>query len=167
MKYLLLVALLLVLGCVGNNATGYSALALRPAGLVASEGDRANFDYVLRLGDDTLVGSGSDEVILGSGQEIAGYSLDRILLGMSPGEAKKVMILPEEAYGPYDPAKTISVRTEQLTENGIIPVTGMTVIVGANQGIIKAISGERVELDLNHPLAGQTLFLDLELTNIA
>ena len=164
MKYLAILAIFLVVGCIGAGPTGHSVLTIRPADDTVGAGDLITVDYVGALGDGTKFDSGSLEIIVGSGQVIAGF--DDALVGMNLRESKKITILPEQGYGEYDQTKLINIPSGQLIDNGIIPVEGMTVIIGGRSGIIKKIVDGTVLIDLNHPLAGKTLVFDLKITKI-
>ena len=98
----------------------------------------------------------------GAGQIIPG--LDRGVLGMKIGEHKQITVLPEDAYGPVDP--------EAVTEvpKGRVPPDALevgAVLVGRTQSgreipvRVREVKEETVVLDLNHPLAGQTLLFEV------
>ena len=166
MKYLALFALIFVIGCTGATTTAYSTLAIPTANIFVSSGDRVSFEYTLKFEDGTPVESGTDEIIIGTGQKILQHPLDDTLSGMKISENKKIILSPEFAYGEYIQGKTVSLPINQLLEEGIIPVEGMTVILNSRPRIIKEVSGNTATIDLNHPNAGKTVVLDIEVTNI-
>ncbi|MBI3950628.1 MAG: peptidylprolyl isomerase [Acidobacteria bacterium] len=116
--------------------------------------------------------SGNDgplEFVIGGGTVIPGF--DNAVNGMHVGDKKLVEIPPEEAYGEYVQEFVKVVPRSQLnldfdlkegmflelhTEAGrVIPIT------------VTEVTETTVTLDANHPLAGQTLFFDIELASIA
>lgn len=109
------------------------------------------------------------EFVVGAGNVIPGF--DNAVNGMYVGEKKTVEIPPEDAYGAYIQEFVKVVPQSQLnldfdlqegmilelhTESGhVIPIT------------VTEVTETTVTLDANHPLAGQTLFFDIELVAIA
>ena len=92
------------------------------------------------------------------------------LVGMHIGEKKAFQIAPEEAYGPHDPEATVTVGRDAFPDNFEFN-PGDTVEGQTAEGtpvlakIISALEND-VELDLNHPLAGQTSNFEVELVEI-
>ena len=92
------------------------------------------------------------------------------LVGMTAGEKKTFAIEPTEAYGEHDPEATVTVGRDAFPE-GFEFNPGDTVEVSTADGtpvmakIISAIEND-VQLDLNHPLAGQTLNFEVELVEV-
>jgi len=77
--------------------------------------------------------------------------------GMSVGEEKTIEVPPEKAYGTRDPSKVRVFRLSDFKRRGIDVRVGEVIDFGGVQGIVKSISGGRVVVDFNHPLAGKTL----------
>lgn len=94
-------------------------------------------------------------VQVGTGTIIQG--LDRNLIGMEEGESKEITITPEDAYGPKDPSLVSLLPHEVFQRHNIQPAVGMVIQTNAGQGHITSITPESVEVDYNHPLAGETL----------
>lgn len=132
-----------------------------------SEGDVVRIHYTGRLADGTVFDSseGRDplEFQLGSGQVIAGF--DTAVDGMTAGESKTITIPADDAYGPRRDDLLISVPREEMPE-GIEPQVGLGLTMSAENGQqfnvqISGVTDETVELDANHPLAGQDLTFDI------
>ncbi|MEM1675270.1 MAG: FKBP-type peptidyl-prolyl cis-trans isomerase [Desulfurococcaceae archaeon] len=68
-----------------------------------------------------------------------------------------VEIPPEKAFGTRDPGKVRVYRLSDFKRRGIDVRVGEVVEINGVQGIVKNISGGRVVVDFNHPLAGKTL----------
>ncbi|QKQ99889.1 peptidylprolyl isomerase [Metallosphaera tengchongensis] len=99
---------------------------------------------------------GPQLVILGEHRLIKG--LEDALYNMNVDEEKEIEISPENAYGKRDPSKVKVVSLGELRKQGMTPYPGMPVrFSDGNFGIVKSVSGGRVYIDLNHPLAGETL----------
>ncbi|MFO1418057.1 MAG: peptidylprolyl isomerase [Methylotetracoccus sp.] len=105
--------------------------------------------------------------IHGMGNIISG--LEDALDGRSVGDKFQVTVPPEEAYG---------VRSDELVQ--IVPksafqgvdqiVPGMQFRAESNEGVqlvtVIGVDGDQITLDGNHPMAGQTLNFDVEVTEI-
>jgi FKBP-type peptidyl-prolyl cis-trans isomerase 2 len=103
-------------------------------------------------------------VQVGTGTIIRG--LDRNLLGMEEGEAKEITIAPEDAYGTKDPALTAALPRELFQQHSIEPAIGMVIQTNEGQGHVTSVSPEVVEVDYNHPLAGETLIFAVKVESI-
>jgi len=138
----------------------------------ASFGDIVSVHYTGRLEDGTVFDSsrGSEplEFELGSGAVIEGF--ERAVNGMEVGESREVRIAPEDAYGPRHEEMLLEVPRSQLPE-GLEPTEGDMLgiqIAPGQQAVarITSVADDTITLDLNHPLAGETLVFDIELVGI-
>jgi peptidylprolyl isomerase len=108
-------------------------------------------------------------VTMGQGQLISGF--ENALLGMSLNEHKTITIPPEEAYGFRDEDAVKSFSRSQVPDDMDDLQVGQTVALRSSQGrqipgtIVKA-DDENITVDLNHPLAGETLTFELEVVQI-
>lgn len=82
---------------------------------------------------------------------------------MKEGEEKKVHLTPEEGFGERknDLVRVVPLKTFQ--EQKINPVPGLMINVGQQLAKIQSVSGGRVRVDFNHPLAGRELDYDIKL----
>ncbi|CAB49667.1 FKBP-type peptidyl-prolyl cis-trans isomerase [Pyrococcus abyssi] len=105
-------------------------------------------------------------IAVGAGHVIPG--LDKRLIGLEVGKKYTIEVPPEEGFGLRDP-KLIKVFTiGQFKKQGIIPFPGLEVEVTTEsgrkmKGRIITVSGGRVRVDFNHPLAGKTLVYEVEI----
>ena len=88
---------------------------------------------------------------------------------MRVGEAKQVTVTPEEGYGQVDPSAFTDVPLSELPEDG--RKAGMILMTRDAQGNprrlrVHKIEGDTATLDFNHPLAGRTVSLDVELLSV-
>ena len=126
-----------------------------------------NFHYILRDAQgqmlDTSRGNAPLGCVEGAGQIVDG--LEAVLRSMQPGETRKVVVPPERGYG---------MREKELVQKiprSRLPVAELSVgdrfQTGPDQHApvvtVMAIDGDEVLLDANHPLAGQSLFFEVEL----
>ncbi|QIW23176.1 peptidylprolyl isomerase [Sulfolobus sp. S-194] len=104
-------------------------------------------------------------VILGEHNVIQG--LEEALYQMNPGEEKEIEIPPEKAYGPRDNTKVKTISLGELRRQGINPYPNMVVrLSNGSLAVVKSVSGGRVILDLNHPLAGKTLVYKVKIVKV-
>lgn len=105
--------------------------------------------------------------IQGVGQLIPG--LETQLEGKEKGSKVAATVLPADSYGDYRDDMVFVVGKDGFQGTEELAV-GMQVEVELDQGksiaIVSKIEGENVSLDLNHPLAGQTLHFDVDLMDV-
>lgn len=138
----------------------------------AKEGDVVRVHYTGTLGDgsefDSSRGRDPLEFTLGSGQVIPGF--EAAVSGLAPGESCRTEIPAEDAYGPHRPELVTSVERAQMPDHIDLSVGGALQVTGQDGQPftvqITEVTEEAVQLDANHPLAGETLVFDLELTEI-
>ena len=100
-------------------------------------------------------------VIVGSNLLIRG--LNKALEEMKVGEKKKVEIKPSDAFGERKEELVKIIPESVFKERNIEPVPGYLVTVSGLRGRILSVSGGRVKVDFNHPLAGKTLEYEIEI----
>jgi FKBP-type peptidyl-prolyl cis-trans isomerase SlyD len=103
----------------------------------------------------------------GNGNLVAG--LERELDGKTAGDKLSVKIAPADGYGEYD--KSLVQRIPRRTLKGIGNLrVGMQLQAQSAQGpqamTVTHIAGDMVTIDGNHPLAGQDLDFDVEITEV-
>lgn len=113
--------------------------------------------------------SGSDPLsyIHGHGNLVPG--LERELAGRNPGDKFSVKIAPADGYGDFD--KALIQRVPRRALKGIKNLSvGMRLHAQTPEGqqavTVTHIVGDMVTLDANHPLAGQNLNFDIEVTDV-
>lgn len=136
------------------------------------QGDTVRVHYTGTLDNGEVFDSSRErdplEFVLGGGQIIPGF--EAAVLAMEVGETKTVTLPPEEAYGPSDP------NLVQDVDRGLFPddaeiVPGQQFQAQQPDGsavmftVVEATE-EAVKVDANHPLAGQSLTFELELTEV-
>ncbi|MCX8186857.1 MAG: peptidylprolyl isomerase [Sulfolobales archaeon] len=94
-------------------------------------------------------------VVLGEGRVIKGF--EEALESSEVGVDAEVDIPPDKAYGVRDPNKVKTLSLRDFARAGVRPEVGKVVEVGGQLGTVRSVSGGRVVVDFNHPLAGKTL----------
>jgi len=102
----------------------------------------------------------------GQGQAIAG--VDRALQGMRVGEKKTLRLKPEDAYGQINPAARVVVPKAKIPVE--LLTVGAKVLAHAGRqvlpGRIQEIREDTVVVDFNHPLAGKTITVEIEVIDV-
>ena len=125
------------------------------------------FHYTLRDGSgrliDTSRGNAPMPFTEGAGQIIEG--LEEQLLLMATGEKRLIVVPPERAYGVHDAALVQKIPRARLPVADL--KAGDQFQTGPDRHApvvtVRALAGDDVLLDANHPLAGQTLHFEVEL----
>lgn len=103
---------------------------------------------------------------VGSGQMIPGF--DSGVVGMQIGETKTISVDPADGYGEVNPEAVQEIPKDQFPEDFEF-IVGATVTGQGPRGPIMAKilkeGSDTVEMDFNHPLAGQTLTFEIEVVN--
>lgn len=137
----------------------------------AKMGDTVRVHYTGTLEDgrqfDSSTGTDPIEFTLGEGEILPGF--ENAVVGMATGDAKTVTIPASEAYGNHNP------ELVQQVERGMLPddieiEEGIRLRAQAPGGVVDFIVTEVgpsvVTLDANHPLAGENLTFQIELSEI-
>lgn len=138
------------------------------------EGDFVLVEYILKVKESGEVVDTTDEnearkhgiyserdrygprlVIIGEGRIISG--LEEALKNAEVGKEITVTIPPERAFGRRDPQKIKIIPLSQFRRSGVVPEPGKVVEINGQLAIIRNVTGGRVIVDFNHPLAGKTM----------
>jgi FKBP-type peptidyl-prolyl cis-trans isomerase SlyD len=95
--------------------------------------------------------------------------LEKELIGMRAGEEKKVTVKPEDGYGTVDPSAQAEVPKDMLPATALTVGTRLMARNAAGEArpvTVKEIKDTTVVLDLNHPLAGRTLFFEVKVLGV-
>jgi len=154
--------------------------------MAITEGDTVTITYTGRLDDGTVFDTTEESVAeeagmleeqperefepmqieVGAGNLIEGF--EAALIGMDVDEEKTVTIPPEEAYGEAEGDRVREFPRSDFEEMvGQEPAEGMQVRAqGGASGTVVSVSDDTVEVDFEHPLAGETLTFDIEVHDI-
>ncbi len=100
--------------------------------------------------------------IIGEGMLISGF--DKALEGKCVGEKYSIHLKQEEAYGSRNPSLIKMIPKRAFLEHKMNPVAGMTLALDNALAKIISVSGGRVMVDFNNPLAGKELDFDFTIT---
>ena len=100
-------------------------------------------------------------IIIGARMVIKG--LEDALKKMKVGERKKIVVEPEDGFGKRNEKLIKLLPLSEFQRKDIIPQPGMWITVNNLRGKVLSVSGGRVKVDFNHPLAGKRLEYDVEI----
>jgi FKBP-type peptidyl-prolyl cis-trans isomerase SlyD len=141
-------------------------MSLSPASI--GPGKVVRIHYILRSDSGEVLDSSDAseplEYLHGAGNIVLG--LEEGLLGASAGQKLRVKVAPEKGYGPRA-ADAVHAFPRDAFPEGMEVEEGMSFQAEGEDGQslpvwVLSVESERVMVDFNHPLAGQTL--DFEVT---
>jgi len=141
--------------------------------MIIKPGCRVKMHYALNLDSGEMLESTFDgeplEFTFGVGEIIPG--LERELEGMADKQKKHIEVNVKDAYGERDPDAMVRLPRKEFAQvEGLAP--GLVFRLRREDGMmmfatVMELSEEEVVMDLNHPLAGKTLFFDVEILEVA
>jgi FKBP-type peptidyl-prolyl cis-trans isomerase SlyD len=103
----------------------------------------------------------------GSGSIVAG--LEKAMAGKSAGEQFEVNLEPAEAYGERSENSIQRISAKLFKQAGRL-VPGQLVVLNTSQGqkqvTVVKVGRFNVDVDTNHPLAGQSLTFEVEISDV-
>lgn len=145
--------------------------AIAQPNVVVEKGSSVKIEYTLKDDKGAVIdtNAGKDALAFTQGSQQIIPGLDKALLGMKVGDSKKVTVKPEDGYGNVDPKAEAEVPKTALPEGAA--VVGTRLLARGQDGhprpvTVKAVKDTTVVLDLNHPLAGKTLFFDVKIVSV-
>lgn len=147
------------------------AAAPSAANGTVQNGSSVSIEYTLKdEGGQVLdTNKGKSPLTFTQGQQQIIPGLERELVGMHAGDEKKVVVKPEDAYGPIVPNAQTEVPKDVVPKEGLKVGTPLMARSGSGETrpvVVKEIKENTVVLDLNHPLAGKTLFFDVKVLGV-
>lgn len=131
----------------------------------ASLGDTVLVHYTGLLDDGQIIGSSTRDqplaLTIGDSDSIPEF--DAVVTGLSVGQGATVTVEPADGFGEYNPELVVSITRDQ-TRADVRPRDRITI---DNQPVtVISIHDQRLIVDRDHPLAGETLTFQLELVAI-
>tara|TARA_A100001015_G_scaffold29062_1_gene32303 strand:- start:3342 stop:3821 length:480 start_codon:yes stop_codon:yes gene_type:complete len=115
---------------------------------------------------DSSIGKEPLGFIHGHGQLISG--LEYVLTGKKKGEKFTTVVQPEDAYGDKQNDLIQQIPLSQFDNKDAVKVGVQFQTNGPDQAIatVIAVDKEEATVDLNHPLAGQELYFDIDVQEV-
>ena len=129
---------------------------------LVADGLIVSLDYTLTVDGEVIDSSGDAPLDYLHGHHNIIPGLETALTGMRPGQTRDVEVAPALAYGEYNPEAVYHLPKTQFPDTFDLRI-GAALRVRSDDGHVlnarvASINGETVEIDLNHPLAGKTLY---------
>ncbi len=128
--------------------------------------------YRIALTDGTVIEDSFDDepAEIRMGQDELPEGMELALYGLKTGERQTLTLTPEQCFGVRDED---NIHTMPLSDFPLElpPEVGLTFAFGTEDGgevsgTVRAIGDDKVEVDFNHPLAGQSLVFEVEILDI-
>ena len=138
--------------------------------MTVENGKVVSFHYTLTNAQGDVLDQSQDQpmpYLHGAGNIIPG--LEKELAGKKVGDKLTVKVPAAEAYGEYHEQLVNDVPREAF--QGVDQIEpGMQFQANTPEGVqvitVKAVNGDQVTVDANHPLAGQDLNFDVEIVDV-
>jgi len=101
--------------------------------------------------------------ILAVGKEMVLKSFDKDLEGKEIGKNYSIELQPEQAFGKRNPEFIKMIPMNAFREQNIMPQRGMQFNIDGQVVKIVSVSGGRVLVDFNNPLAGKVVTYDYKI----
>ena len=142
-----------------------------PVSLAVEVGRSVSLDYTLTLEDGTLVGekAGDEPMRFRVGADQIAPGLERELIGLRVGDRRRVVVDPEDGYGPVREEGFQEIDIERIPEE--FRVVGAQIDARDDTGNsypvrVHEVRDETIVLDGNHPFAGETLIFEVQIVEI-
>ena len=134
-------------------------------------GDVVHIEYTLQLIDGTELGSSylTEPLAWEQGTRAVPIGLDDGVLGMRVGETKRLVLPPDMAYGRRSAEALREVEPERVPEDGRQPgrILSMQDPDGSVRVVrIHEVREDKIVIDENHPLGGETVVFEVTLFGI-
>lgn len=93
-------------------------------------------------------------------------SLEEQLLDKEIGKEYTFEISADNAFGKKDAKLIQLIPTNRFSQQNIQPVPGLQLNIDGVFGVVKTVSGGRVLVDFNHPLAGKDLVYNVKINRV-
>ena len=99
-------------------------------------------------------------IIVSVGNEMLLKGFDNALEGKEIGKKYSIHLVPEEAFGKRDSSLLKLIPLRIFREKNMNPVPGMTLQLDNHVAKVLSVSGGRITVDFNNPLAGKEIDYD-------
>jgi len=138
----------------------------------AKSGDKVKVHYTGTLTNGKVFDTSTDRdpMVFTIGQEQMIPDFEQAFIGMSPGELKRITIVSDKAFGPYQEDLVSKINPENISPE-LEPKVGQRIEASQQSGqkivvTITSVTESGLTVDANHPLAGEDLTFDIELVEI-
>lgn len=105
-------------------------------------------------------------VIICVGENNILKALEEQMIGKETGKEYEFEISADNAFGRKDAKLIQMIPLNKFRQQNIHPIPGLQLNIDGVFGIVKTVSGGRVLVDFNHPLAGKDLVYNVKINRI-
>ncbi|MCD6434083.1 MAG: peptidylprolyl isomerase [Candidatus Diapherotrites archaeon] len=127
------------------------------------KGSYVEIEYELYAENEEITKQNA-KIIAGNNEIIAG--IDEALEGMEEGNEKKLLLKPEKAFGLRSNELIRIIPIKNFHEQKINPFPGLIIDANGLKGKVISVSGGRVKVDFNHPLANKEIEAKIKVKKI-
>ncbi len=139
--------------------------------IVIEKGRSVTIEYVLTLDDGSVASTnvGQDPLTYTQGESEILPALENAMTGMKSGDQKKISLPAEDGYGQISEEAFVAVELAAVPEDA--RQVG-TILVGrdgaGNERHVRVheVHDDKIVIDHNHPLAGQTLHFEITVIGV-
>ena len=149
----------------------------------ANKGDLVRMEYTGRTASTGMIFDTTSEEIARKagifeqsavyGPKLALFGTNAIMPGMeeaiissSLGKGEDFLIEPGKAFGARQPDLVRVLSEKEFAKNRVQPVPGMVITLDNALARVKSVTSGRVVVDLNHPLAGESVLYSLKVQEV-
>lgn len=129
--------------------------------------------FALKLTDGAVVDSTFEKqpatFVVGDGSLPENF--EQTIFGLMAGDHKKLVITPEYAFGMPNPNNIQRVKRKAFDPEIELTLGLVVSFADANKselpGVVKSFDDDLVEVDFNHPLAGQTINFEVKIIEVS
>lgn len=137
----------------------------------AENGNKVKIHYTTKLESGKILDTTKDErpVQIKIGRNLVPL-LENAVKGMEIGQVKTISVPPDKTHGEWRKELMVDVKKSELPKN-VKPNIGYKLPVQKPDGshinaVIVDVKKDALTIDMNHPLAGKPVFIDIELVEI-
>jgi len=138
-----------------------------------SIGDEVIIHYAMKLENGQIVETtfGRDPFVFKVGSGDVPQGLEEALIGLKKGDKKTITIQPNKGFGQRREGTTTELPKSMFEEEEKIVKNALVELISKegerHMASVKDVNKNSVILNLNHPLAGETLVFDIEVVDVA
>lgn len=130
-------------------------------------------NFTLKLEDGSTADSSQAQgkpALFALGNDSLSPELEAQLIGLSEGEKKTFSLAGDTVFGKHNPDLVQYFSLRDFMETGTPEIGTIMLFTAMNgsemPGVVKAIEGESITVDFNHPLAEQQVTFEIEVLEI-
>ncbi len=139
-----------------------------------AEGSQVLLHFEVSLENGTVIDSTFTRpepvsLTIGDGSLLEGF--EKVLMNLRAGDTRTAHLEPEQAFGEWNADNVQTFSTAQFAATGSSPEIGMMMEFedkGKNTlpGVVSNVTADDVEVDFNHPLAGQPVLFKVQIFKV-